>query len=117
MAEITQEAYQDLRDYVQENWRYIELGDENDAPILRLSTTDSRVQWAHEAGSGELQLQVTIKGTDGDIAFPTTFASSSIYNVEAGGKAFSKENFNSFTVETENDELTVVHSIQIPQML
>lgn len=115
MAEITSSAYQDLRDYVQANWKYIELRDEVGTAILRKDTTDARVTWVHGAGESELKLQFVIKGSDSDITIPSTFASSSIYNVATGGDSYSTESFTPFTFESENDELTVVHSIQIPQ--
>ena len=37
MAEITQAAYQNLRDYIQVNWKYIELQDDLSNVIVRLS--------------------------------------------------------------------------------
>lgn len=115
MAEITTEAYQDLRDYIQTNWNYIALNNSGGTEILRLSPLDSRVSWVHVPSSAELQLQIIVKGSDTEIPLSTTIASSSIYKVASSGTAYSKESFNPFTFESENDELTVIHSIQVPQ--
>lgn len=117
MAEITSVAYQNLRDYIQANWNYIELQDDTGTPILRLSPSDSRVTWTHNAGDQTLKLQIIVKGSDTDITKPKTFASSHIFNVATGGTSFSDEVFTAFTIETDQDELTVIHSIQVPQVV
>ncbi|MGG4039292.1 hypothetical protein [Heyndrickxia ginsengihumi] len=117
MAEITTQAYQNLRDYIQSNWQYIELQDDSDGAILRLSPSDSRVTWTHNAGDQTLKLQIVVKGSDTDITLPKTFASSHIFNVATGGISFSDESFTPFTMSTDQDELTVIHNIQVPQVV
>ncbi|MFE4525064.1 hypothetical protein ACFRCQ_23655 [Cytobacillus firmus] len=116
MAEITSAAYQNLRDYIQSNWKYIELQDDLGSPIVRLSPSDSRVTWTHLAGEQTLKLQVIIKGSDADIIAPKTFAKSVIYNVASGGVPFSTESFTAFTIESDQDELTVIHNIEVPKV-
>lgn len=117
MAEITQAAYQDLRGHIQSNWQYIELQDDVGTPIVRLSPSDSRVTWTHVADSQTLQLQVVITGSDSEITLPTTFAKSVIYNVASGGNPISEEVFEAFTMTQAEDQLTVTHSIQVPQVV
>lgn len=117
MAEITSQAYQDLRDYIQSNWQYIELRDDSNNAILRLSPSDNRVMWTNNAGDQTLKLQIVVKGSDSDITLPKTFASSHIFNVATGGTSFSNETFTPFTMSTDQDELTVIHSIQVPQVV
>ena len=116
MAEITASAYQALRNYIQQNWQYIELRDDLGNPILRLSPSDSRVSWVHNAGDQVLKLQIVVKGSDADITKPQTFASSAIYDVATGGQPYSIESFTPFTIESDMDELTVIHSIEVPQV-
>lgn len=117
MAEITSQAYQDLRDYIQSNWQYIELQDDSGVAMLRLSPSDSRVTWTHNAGDQTLKLQIVVKGSDSDITLPKTFASSHIFNVVSGGTSYSDETFTPFNMSTVDDELTVIHSIQVPQIV
>lgn len=114
MAEITTAAYQDLREYIQSSWQHIELQNEAGTPIVRLSPTDSRVTWIHQANDQTLKLQVIIKGSDSDINLGATFAKSAIFKVASGGLPYSTESFTSFTIESDEDELTVIHSIQVP---
>ncbi|WP_240371497.1 hypothetical protein [Anoxybacteroides rupiense] len=116
MAEITSSAYQALRNYIQNNWKYIELRDDLGNPILRLSPADSRVSWIHNAGDQVLKLQIVVKGSDADITKPKTFASSAIYDVATGGQPYSIESFTPFTIESDMDELTVIHEIQVPKV-
>lgn len=116
MAEITASAYQALRNYIQQNWKYIELRDDAGNAIVRLSPSDSRVTWVHNASDQVLKLQIVIKGSDIDIKKQKTFASSAIYDVATGGQPYSIESFTPFTIESDQDELTVVHAIQVPKV-
>ena len=113
MTQVTTEAYQDLRNYIQENWKYVELQDEAGKAIIRLSPSDSRVSWVHVANAQILKLQVIIKGNDPDIVAPKTFAKSAIYKVATGGSPYSLETFTP-SIIAKDDEITIIHSIQVP---
>jgi len=117
MAEITTDAYQNLRDYIESNWQYIELQDDTNAVIVRLDPSDSRVTWTHTASSQTLELQVVITGSDADITLPQTFAKSVIYNVVTGGNPFSTETFTAFDMTQAEDQLTVTHNVEVPQVI
>lgn len=117
MAEITSAAYQDLRDYIQSQWKYIELQNESGVAIIRLSPSDNRVTWSHAVNEQTLKLQIVVKGSDADINTPTTFAKSAIFDVATEGTPYSVETFTPFTIESDQDELTVIHSIQVPQVV
>lgn len=116
MAEINTSGYQAIRDFIQSSWQYIELRDDTNAAIVRLSPSDSRVTWTHLSGEQTLKLQIVVKGSESDITVPQTFASSAIYSISTGGSAYSVETFTPFTMESDQDELTVIHSIQVPQV-
>jgi hypothetical protein len=117
-TEINTAGYQSIRDYIQANWKYIELRDDVGSAIVRLSPTDSRVTWIHVANAQTLKLQIVVKGSDSDIPAPQTFSSSAIYSVATGGSAYSVGSLTTpFTMETDQDELTVIHSIQVPQVV
>ncbi|MBB6445632.1 hypothetical protein [Bacillus benzoevorans] len=114
MAEITASAYSDLRNYIQSNWQYLELQDDLGTAIIRLSPADSRVTSTIEGNN--VKITVVVKGSDSDITAPKTFAKSVIYKVATGGEPYSTESFTSFTIEGEQDELTVIHTISVPQV-
>ncbi|PAQ14976.1 hypothetical protein CD798_07985 [Bacillaceae bacterium SAOS 7] len=113
MAEITQEAYTDLREYIQSNWDFISLKDNTDQEVLRVDSNDSRVTSTIEGD--KVKLTIVVRGTDQDITLPSTFAKSEIYKVATGGSPLSIEPFTAFTMESENDELTVNHYIEVPK--
>lgn len=118
MAEISTGGYQSIRDFVQANWKYIELRDASGAKIVRLMVDGTRVKWIHTANAQTLELQVIVKGSDTDVGtLPKTFASSAIFSVATGGTALSTETFSSFTMEATGDELTVIHQLEIPQVV
>lgn len=116
-TEITNAGYQSIRDFVEANWKFIELRNESDTPILRLGVDDPRVSWIHTEGAGTLELRVVIKGSDAEITLPTTFASSAIYSQATDGSALAVEAFSPFTMEATGDELTVIHQLEIPQSI
>lgn len=116
MAEILTAGYQSIRDFVQANWKFIELRDGAGTAIIRIGIGDARVTWTHTANAQTLSLQVVVKGTDSGISLPKTYASSAIYSVATGGTPLSVETFSSFTMEATGDELTVVHQLEIPSL-
>ncbi|SDC80393.1 hypothetical protein SAMN05421663_104158 [Terribacillus halophilus] len=138
MAQIKDVAYQDLRKYIQNNWKYIALQNENGTEVIRLSPTDNRVQWIHDVTTGEpeyddydnpipgtgttiittniLKLQIVLSGSDSEINNGTTVAQTAIYNVAVGGEPFTQEVFEPFTFGSDQDKLTVVHEILVPTL-
>jgi hypothetical protein len=117
MSEIKQAGYQDLRDYIQNNWTYIELRDNNGLAVVRLPISDPRVSWTHLPGSQTLELTVIVKGSDPDILVPQTFAGTAIYKVANEGVPMSEETFVPFTIMSEDDELTIRHQIEVPEVV
>ena len=112
MAEIREEGYQDIRDYIQSTWKYIELRNQS-TPIIRLSVEDDRASWTHVPDSQVLELSITISGDD--IPLPSIITTSALYKFLDGGSAFSVEDLTPFTMIHFADELTVKHYIQIPK--
>jgi len=118
MAEILGAGYQDLRDYIEANWIWIELRDDTNTPILRVDTSDPRVSWTHTPGDQVLELTIVVSGSDADITPPQTFRYSAIFKTgPTGGHLFSVEEFTPFTIETVDDQLTVRHQIEVPQVV
>ena len=114
--EITQKAYEDLRTYIQTNWKYLELRDGTGTPIVRIGIGDSRISWTHNPGSQTLELTLIVKGSDSDITIPQTIKYSAVYKVATGGDALAIEEFTPFTLEADGDQLTVKHRIEVPRV-
>ena len=120
MSEILLEGYQSIRDYIQNNWSYLELRDMSDASIVRLKIdTDPRASWTHLQGSQTLEITVVIKGSDADIGtLPKVFNSTAIFKDAIGGDPCSVELFNpNFTMASSEDQLTIKHRIQVPKII
>lgn len=114
-TEIPSAGYTDLRDYVRNNWDYIELVDDTGSQVLRVSVSgDSRASWTD---NGQTQLaEITVTGGDSDITTPVTIAESALFDVASGGSAYSTDTFTNATLDQSGDELTVQHEVQIPQV-
>lgn len=112
--EITETAYSDIRNYIQSTWQYIELQDESSIPIIRINSADSRVTSVIEGNN--VKITVVLNGADPTL-INKTFAKSAIFKVATGGQPFSVETFTPFTIESEFDELRVIHNIEIPKVV
>lgn len=124
MAAVTTAGYQDLRDYIQANWLFIEIRDASvagagGAAIVRLPLSDARVDWVHTANAQTLQLRVTLTGSDADVPVPVTARSSVIFKVAAGGNPLSSEVLveGDATINADADQIVITHSIQVPQVV
>lgn len=116
MANATSFAYKDLRSYIVGNWKYVELRDTNGNPVLRISTSDTRVSWTHSAESQTLELTIIIQGSNSDIGLPQEFGQSAIFKSVSGGEPVSVESFPGFTMEGIGDQLTIKHRIEVPRI-
>lgn len=118
MAAITSAGYQDLRDYIQANWQYIELRDTSGAAVVRLPVSDARVDWVHATNAQTLQLRVILTGSDADVPVPVTFRSGALYKVAGGGNPFSVETLveGDALINADPDVVQATLSIQVPQV-
>lgn len=122
-TEIREAGYQAVRDYIDSgastpaDWDYIELRDDTNSQVLRVSITgDSRAQWVHSAGDQVLEAEIVVSGGDGDVPTPTTFAGSAFYKAASGGSELAYDSFTNATIESSDDQLTVSHRIEVPQV-
>lgn len=116
-TEFNAAGYQDLRDYIEANWKYIEIRKSTGEAILRKSTSDPRVSWKHEAGAQELILEIALSGSDAEITLPVTIDKSAIYKVATGGSALSEDTFTAVTLEDALDKITIQHKLQAPRIV
>lgn len=114
MAEINEKGYQSIRDFIQSSWTHIELRDSEGSPVIRLDVSDPRVSYTNEENEQTLELTISLTGSDEDISLPQEFAQSALFSDESQTESYSTEEFTPFTMESEPDELTVKHQIQVP---
>ena len=123
MAELTSDAYQSIRDFVNSSagvpndWDYIELYDDANNAVTRVSiTVDSRCWWIDVDGDKTLQVEFDVTGSDDDIPIPTTLKYSAVWDSGSGGRQITvKEQFAEAVINQSGDNVVITHSIDIPQ--
>ena len=116
MAEFLEAGYQDIRDHVENTWTYVEVRDDEDSVVLRIGAEDERVEWTHDPESQELRLELLLSGSDEEITVGTTTVNKSvIYKTDDGGEPLAEEYYSPFVFDQEEDELLIVHRLQIPK--
>jgi hypothetical protein len=123
MSELTTAGYQTFRDYLNSStstpsaWDYIEIYDDTGTAVTRVSITgDSRCQWLDADGDNVLKVEFDVTGVDSDISLPVTLQKSAIWNASSGGSQVTvKEQFANATLNQDGDNVTITHTINIPQ--
>ena len=114
--EVTEDGYQDVRDHLEDIWEHLSLIDDDDEEVTRISISDERADWEHNAGDQVIEFRVDISGDDADIPHGTTFEASDLYRVSSGGDGRAKDNWSPSTIAGDEDGLTVFHRVQIPRL-
>lgn len=125
MAEITDDGYQSIKDFLNSSvsipneWDYLALYDDSESEQLRVSITDdSRTEWQDVDGDAILEVYGEFTGDDSDISLPTTFEYSAIFDDdegEGGDRMTEIEQFATATLDQDGDSLEVTHTIEVPQ--
>lgn len=110
MSSITTYGYSAIQNYIASTFTYLELQDQNGNPIKRFNTSNGLT--ITNVGQ-TIVYQVVATGDNTFI--DKTVAKSVIYDSSTSTNAFAEESFSPFTFESEEDELTVKHTIQVPQ--
>ncbi|MEK5521570.1 hypothetical protein [Heyndrickxia sp. FSL W8-0423] len=122
-----------MRTYITSNWKTVSLRNDQNIEIKKLTLDGTKVKWTHLKKTKEeyvgddkygdpvyrqaeyesnqtLELTITLKGSD--FTLPTTVSRSVI--IDNVDNEVSAEDFQPFTFENANDELTIKHKIQVP---
>ncbi|MFB7303556.1 hypothetical protein [Heyndrickxia sporothermodurans] len=133
MAEIKQDGYVSLRTFITSNWTNVSIRNDQDEELKKLTLDGNKVKWTHSKLTKEeyvgddkygdpvyrqteyesnqtLELTITLKGLD--FTLPKTVSRSVI--IDNAENEVSAEDFQPFTFENANDELTIKHKIQVP---
>lgn len=120
IGDIYAEGYKDLRDYVQANYKYVALVDSSDNEIVRMEIgVDARAKWIHEAGANPLLLEVTVKGSDAEIAEPCTLNKAYLYKTIDGTTKMAGGLHTIFTIESgdavsADDQMVLTFQFALP---
>lgn len=123
MAEVVTNFYEEVRKSIDPNTTgddvdWIELLDDTDTQIIRVSTSDSRVSVTSGSASNPFTIEITVSPSDSDINTGQTFGGSRLWFADsAGNEATPIESFSDTTLDNTDDELTITHEIEIPQIV
>lgn len=116
MAEINQYGYQKIREFVIANWKYLEVRTPTGVVLKRFSVTDGLTITGTSA-STELVYKVVISGSDATF-IGQSVGKSVLFDSAVSTNAIATENLStSFTFESAEDELTIIHKLQVPKVL
>lgn len=113
MAQVTNYAYDSLRTFAVNSWQYLEIQKLDGTPIKRFGTTDGLT--ITQVGQ-TIEYIIVISGADA-LFTGQPVANSVIYDVATGGNSIAIETFTEFTFAANEDELTINHVLQIPQVV
>ena len=115
LTNISMEAYIDIRDYIISSWTGIELLNDNDESILKITTVDNRLTWTSDDETNIIALSLTLSGSDSEVVgiLPATISKSRILkgDVVMDEKTLPYENF---ILPLATSQLNLTHQIEMP---
>jgi len=117
MSEITNAAYQLIRDFVQEKFAYVDIFDVLGIRILRMSVTDSRINWVHQAGSQRLEMMIILDGSNTDLPLPCRINKVALFETAESVAPLAEEGFSAFELAYESDLLIIRVQIEVPDII
>ncbi len=126
MAEISEAGYENLRDAMEGNalpWKYIELQTSTGVKVTRrqvgLAGSGATLE-PREGGGRIVVIKLIVNGGDAGMpVLPSTVAKSVIKDQDSDAAAgLSIETLSTaFTFQESQDQLTVYHKVQVPEVV
>ncbi|MGE6488935.1 hypothetical protein [Paenisporosarcina sp. NPDC076898] len=113
MTQVTSYAYYKLQTYAIGSWKYLEVQKADGTPIKRFAVADGLT--ITQVGQS-IEYQIIISGSNA-LFTGQSVAKSVIFDVATGGQPIAIETFTEFTFAASEDQLTIKHTIQIPQVV
>jgi len=111
---------EDIRTYLQNNWNFIAVLDDAGTEQLRWEVdANANTTWSSGPGTNPLTAQLTITGQDiidAGGSLPVTLARTETYKSSSATTRTSTDTFTDATLEATNDELTITHDYEVPQI-
>ena len=116
MSQFDNAGFDDLRNYIENNWNWLSLRDSSGSEVTRIDVnSDGRVSWSG-SNSNPMTLSGTFTGGDGDIAQATTYTEARLYKTSGSSTSMASESFTDATIEASVDELTISIDVEIPNL-
>lgn len=111
-------GFEDLRQYVQNNWDHIALLDTGGTEHLRIDVpNDSRASFSSDYTSNPVTATITITGQDlidAGATLPVTLDTTETYKTDAATSRTSHDTHTDATLEASSDEVTITHDYEQP---
>lgn len=114
MAQINNYGYEKLRQYILANWTYLEVRTPTGTVIKRFGVSDG-LTITGNATTQELEYKLVLNGDETFLG--QTVGKSVLFDVATDGTAIATEVFTSFTFESVDDQLTILHKLQVPAVI
>jgi len=112
-------GFEDLRQYVQNNWAFIAVVDSTGSEVLRWdANNNANVTWTSGPASNPLTAELVVTGQDlidAGASLPVTLVRTDAFKSDAASARVAHDSYTDATFEEEADELTITHNYQIPQ--
>jgi len=104
----------ELRSYIQNNWGYVELIDNNGTVIETVDiSTRSDATWSSGPSSNPLTLDLSIEGSQIDVSLPVTVTRIDIYRSSSDGTRRAHDPIADAELRTSNDTLELTNDFTV----
>ena len=115
---VSSDGVDDVLSYVEGYWTYIGLYDHNDEITRFHAPSDDRVTWTIDTTANEVVATITVRGSDNDIVpsdatEPTTITETKTFLNESTTNSLSTDTDTEASVEADNDEAIITHTISL----
>lgn len=111
-------GYSDLRSYIQSNWNWIAVVDDDGTEQLRWDVAaNGNASWTSGSGSNPLTAELVITGQDlldAGTTLPVTLTLTESYKSSSATSRTTHDSYTDATIEADNDEVTITHSFSLP---
>jgi hypothetical protein len=118
-TEIEAAGYENLRNYVQNNWDHIALANASGAELVRIDIpNDPRASFISGSGSNPLEAELIVTGQDiidAGNQLPIQATRTEAYTSQSATTRMGYDPIADVTFEAPNDELTILHEYSLPK--
>lgn len=118
-TEFVSHGYQDLREYMQDNWNHIAVVDDVGNEVLRWEVdANANTSWQSNPVSNTLTAKLTVTGQDiidAGGSLPVTIARTETYTTASSTARTTYDIFKNIKVQAANDEVIITHKYRSPK--
>lgn len=118
VTQFESHGFDDLRLYVENNWDFIALVDDQGNELLRWQVPDNaNTTWDSTSSSNPLRAKLTVTGQDIQDAgntLPVTVDLTESYKSASATTRTTYDPFTNISIEVPNDKVVITHEFRLP---